>query len=93
MQTHHIVVWTLSLTTISVTALGIPQPYTHISTLTSSPPLQVLRHAPYLVPFADRARLFQQIVGKEREVWGQLYGVEGGGWGGEEVERGWRGGG
>ncbi|KXZ44858.1 hypothetical protein GPECTOR_61g811 [Gonium pectorale] len=28
---------------------------------------QVLRHAPYLVPFADRARLFQLMVGKERE--------------------------
>ncbi len=29
---------------------------------------QVLAHAPYLVPFADRARLFQVMVGKEREV-------------------------
>ncbi|GIL88261.1 hypothetical protein Vretimale_14138 [Volvox reticuliferus] len=28
---------------------------------------QVLRHAPYLVPFSDRARLFQQMVGKERQ--------------------------
>ncbi|PNH10256.1 E3 ubiquitin-protein ligase [Tetrabaena socialis] len=28
---------------------------------------QVLEHAPYLVPFADRARLFQLMVGKERE--------------------------
>ncbi|GLC57434.1 hypothetical protein PLESTB_001224100 [Pleodorina starrii] len=28
---------------------------------------QVLRHAPYLVPFADRARLFQQMVAKERQ--------------------------
>lgn len=31
---------------------------------------QVLAHAPYLVPFADRARLFQLMVGKEREVSG-----------------------
>ncbi|KAG2492353.1 hypothetical protein HYH03_009301 [Edaphochlamys debaryana] len=28
---------------------------------------QVLRHAPPLVPFAERARLFQLMVGKERE--------------------------
>ncbi|GFR51002.1 hypothetical protein Agub_g13328, partial [Astrephomene gubernaculifera] len=28
---------------------------------------QVLHHAPYLVPFADRARLFQMMVAKDRE--------------------------
>lgn len=35
-----------------------------------SPPscVQVLRHAPVLVPFAERAKLFQQMVALERQV-------------------------
>jgi hypothetical protein len=34
----------------------------------AAPPPQVLEHAPALVPFADRARLFQNMVAEERRA-------------------------